>query len=183
MAVTPEDMLKLSKEIKKAQEDTTPYAVVADKQIHVVGDANKIENKKRDYTMKFRFPIEYEEMFADAEKTYIGKYFTIETEYNGVTINPKKDMKILASLARIIPYVKKLNDDGSVSDLSDEEMIQMCLDMPNEIEDAMYALAANVLGVPSEISDFMLATDVFGFVSNFVDDFPEAMNEADAFFG
>lgn len=183
MAVRPEDMLKLSKEIKKAQEDTTPYAVVADKQIHVVGDANKIEKKKHDYAMKFRFPIEYEEMFADAEKTYIGNYFTVVTEFKDVTINPKKDMKVLASLARLIPYVKKLNEDGTVSDLSDDEMIQMCLDMPDEIEDSMYSLTANVLGVPSEISDFMLATDVFGFVSTFIDDFPEAMNEADAFFG
>lgn len=183
MAVTPEDMLKLSKEIKKAQEDTTPYAVVADKQIHVVGDANKTENKQHDYTVKFRFPIDYEGMFPDEDKEYIGNYFTIVSEFKNVTINPRKDLKILASVSRIIPYVKKLNEDGTIEDPNDDEIIQMCLDMPDEIEDAMYALTANVLGVPSEISDFMLATDVFSFVSDFVSDFPEVFNEADAFFG
>ena len=67
MAIKPEDMLKLSAQIKKAEEDTTPYAVVAGEEIHVVGDANKTEVKKHDYTVRFRFPRDYEEMFADAD--------------------------------------------------------------------------------------------------------------------
>lgn len=183
MAIKPEDMLKLSAQIKKAEEDTTPYAVVADKEIHVVGDANKTENKKRDYAIRFRFPKDYEKMFPDAEKSYIGNYFTITTEYKDVTITPRSDMKILASISRILPYVKKLNDDGTVDDPTDDELIQMCIDMPDEIEDAMYLLTSHVLGVPTTIMDFMLATDVFGFVSSFVDDFPEVFNEADGFFG
>ena len=183
MAIKPEDMLKLSAQIKKAEEDTTPYAVVADKEIHVVGDANKIEKKYRNYSMKFRFPMDYAEMFPDEDKTIVGNYFTITTEYKNVTISPKGDMKVLAAMSKIIPFVKKLNDDGTIDDPTDDEIIQMCLDMPNDIEDAMYRLASTVLGIPRELEDFMLATDVFAFASDFVNDFPEVWNETDGFFG
>lgn len=183
MAIKPEDMLKLSAQIKKAEEDTTPYAVVAGEEIHVVGDPNKIDKKYRDYTMSFRFPMEYAPMFPNAEKEIVGNEFIIVTEYKNVTVNPKGDMKILAAMSRIIPYVRKLNEDGTISEPTDEDIIQMCLDMPNEIEDAMYRLTATILGVPREIENYMRATSVFSFVSAFIDDFPEVFNEADGFFG
>ena len=183
MAIKPEDLLKINESIKKAEEDTTPYPVVVDGKVHVVGDANKTENKKHDYTIKFRFPKSYEQYFDGNVLERIGDYIIVETEFKDVTITPRSDMKILAAISKILPYVKKLDDDGTVREMTDDEIIDMCLHMPDEIEDAMYILTASVLRVDESIRDWMLATSVFGFISDFINDFPEVSNEADAFFG
>lgn len=183
MAITKEELKKINDSIKKAEEDTTPYPVVMDGKVRVVGDANRTEVKSRDYTVKFRFPKEYEKYFEGEVSEVIGDYIIVETEYKNVHISPRSDMKILAAISKIFPFVKKLGDDGSVSEMTDAELIDMCLNMPNEIEDAMYILTASILGVDEDIRDWMLATSVFDFVSRFIDDFPEVANEADAFFG
>lgn len=182
MAINPNDLLKINESIKKAEKDNTPYPVVVDGKVHVVGDANKTENKSHDYIVKFRFPKEYEQYFDEVSER-IGDYIIVETEFKNVTISPRSDMKILASISRILPYVKKLGEDGSIGEFTDDELIEMCLSMPDEIEDAMYILTASILGVSEDMRDWMLATSVFGFISRFFDDFPEVVNEADAFFG
>lgn len=183
MAITAEDLKRINDSIKKAEDDTTPYPVVIDNKVHVVGDANKTEVKARDYTMKFRFPKEYAKYFEGQISEELGNYIIIETEYKDVHISPRSDLKILAAISKIFPYVKKLGDDGNIEEMTDEELITMCLEMPNEIEDAMYILTASILGVDDEMREWMLATSVFNFVSRFIDDFPEVVNEADAFFG
>ena len=182
MAIKPEQLMKINQSIKKAEEDTTPYPVVVDGKVHVVGDANKTENKKRDYTIRFRFPKEYAEYFDEVKET-IGNYIIVEVEYKDVYISPRSDMKILAAISKIFPYVKKLNEDGSIEEMTDEELLDVCLEMPDEIEDAMYILCASILRVDESMRDWMLATSVYAFVSQFIDDFPEVANEADAFFG
>lgn len=183
MAITKEELSKINESIRKAGEDTTPYPVVLDGKVRVVGDANRTEVKSRDYTIKFRFPKAYEQYFEGEVSAIIGDYIIVETEYKDVHISPRSDMKILAAISKIFPFVKKLGEDGSIEDMTDDELIDMCLKMPDEIEDAMYILTASILGVDEDIRDWMLATSVFHFVARFIEDFPEVVNEADAFFG
>lgn len=56
MAITQEEILKIKDAMKKAEESESPFPILKDGELAVVGDVNDIGKKKHDYTIKFRFP-------------------------------------------------------------------------------------------------------------------------------
>lgn len=160
--------------LNKAEESVVPFAVVDGDAVAVVGDANETQRNAHDFEIKFRIP----------QKTDDGiKYITKAVEYKDVFITPRMDSKVVKAITTIIPYFKKVNIDGSVESLSDEEKMAIFESFDDEFYDAMYDVVSAVLKIDSELKDYMLPGTVLKATARIIEMFPETVNEADTFFG
>lgn len=181
-AITPEELLNISEKLKKTNEDETPFAVMKDNKISVVGDANKTEVKKNDYQIKFRMP---KSMFAQPPNgaREIGDFYAFSVEYKDISITPRNDLKIVDAVMKIIPFFNKLKENGNVEEMSHEEIISVYAHAGEEVHLAVYNLVATFLGISDQMGEYMLPFSVIGALSQIIDNHPEVFNEADVFFG
>lgn len=181
---TKNGIIDIHNAMKEAEKDDTPFPVVTDDGLKVVGDANKTENKARDYKVTFRFPKEMiPESMAGQVTKEVGNYRYVEIEYNDVHVTPRHDLKILASIMDILPLFRELQEDGNVKERSLEDLLGIIRRVPQETIDSMYTLVASFLDVDEDIAEYMTPTDVMSRIADFIRDFPEVFNEADVFFG
>lgn len=180
--MSPEDFMKIGEKIKKTNEDTTPFAVVKEGKLSVVGDANQTEVKKNDYTIKFRFP---KELFPEGleKATSVGPYYVVAVEYKGVSITPRNDVKIMDAIFKILPFFNKLKEDGGIEELSNEEILSIYAYANDEVHLAIYNLVATFLGINDQMGEYMLPFSVLTALNQIIDTHPEVFNEADVFFG
>lgn len=181
--ITIDEMVKAQDAIDKTHEDDTPFSVVTENGMHVVGDVNKTEIKKHDYTIRFRFP---KEMANNVDQKDIissdDNYVVVKMEYNDVHIKPRYDLDISAAIVTILPYFYSLNEETKkVGKRSQKEMIELVKGMCKEIGDDMYHLVAVVLGVDKSIEEYMVWDDVVDTFTRIPQDFPEVFNEAGVF--
>lgn len=158
---------EISEALDKAEEDTTPFMVVTDQDLNVVGDANKTEINKHDYKVAFR-------IYKD------GKYEWVEKEFKDVYITPRNDVKVSRMLTQLMPYFKKI-EDGKTKKYEKEEILDILTQ--DTILDAMYDTVAAVLSIPDNLKDLMAPESVIQAAAQIIKDYPEAVNEADTFFG
>lgn len=183
--VTAEDMLEIQQSINETPKDDTPFMVVSKQGEFVTGDPNKIDIKSHDYAVRFRFPKSMAEGIdpKDIIQT-IGDYVIVRFEFSDVHIKPKNDVDIIAAIVRILPYFKTMNkDDFTVKDKTPEELIALVKTVNDDIGVDLYDVVAAVLDVDKSIKDYMILTDVLAIIKMLPEDFPEAFNEADSFFG
>lgn len=180
--ITQEEFLKIANNLKKAEEDDTPFIVVKDDEVAVVGDANKTELKKNTYNLSFRFPLE-DERFKTEDSKVVGSFYLTEIEFKDVFISPRKDLKIVASVMKIMPYFKKLYADGTLADRTNDELFAVFTSMSDEVLDAIYLLVQCVMGIPNDIIDNLLPSSALYACAKLIEDYPEIFNEADVFFG
>lgn len=180
--ITQEEFLKIAENLKKAEEDDTPFVVVKDDELAVVGDANKTELKKNTYELTFRFPIT-DGRFKTENSRVIGNFYLTDITYEDVFINPRKDLKIIGAAMKIIPFFKKLYEDGSLVDRTEAELYKVFVSMSDEILDAIYVLVQSVMDVPDELIDYLMPSSAVSACSKLIVDYPEIFNEADVFFG
>lgn len=178
-----DDMLKTQGAIEKAREDDTPFPVVTDEGLHVVGDVNKTEAKSHDYSVRFRFPKEMAENLDSKDIIReIGDYVEVRMEFNDVHIKPRYDIDISAAIVSILPYFYSINEETKkVGKRSKDEMVMLVKDMCKEIGDDLYHLVAVVLGVDKSIEEYMEWNDVVEVVTRLPQDFPEVFNESGVF--
>ena len=176
------DFLAVNNQLKKTSEDETPFLISKDEELIVVGDANKTEVKTNDYSIKFRMSkSEFDTKPEGAQE--IGDYYVFSLIYEGISITPRSDLKIVDAIFKILPFFNKLNENGSVEDLSREELLSMFANAKEEIHLAMYNLVATFLGIDDHLGAHMLPFSVIGALSQLIDNHPEIFNEADIFFG
>lgn len=185
--ITLENYNKIEKALDDAQEDTTPFLVMqSDDKLGISGDANRTERKSKCYTIRFRFPSilkdsipEEINITREAENYVIGEY-TVEDVY----LSPRKDFIVLSSISKLIPYFNKLNEEnGDVTKLEDREKLELIINTDVEILDAMYNVVEAFLQLSKELIDLVLPSSIFETLYLLIQDFPEAFNEADIFFG
>lgn len=157
--------------LQEAEKDDTPFLVPAEDELVVVGDANKTEINSHDFEIAFRLP-----------PTDGGSYRVVKKKFENVYITPRQDTKILKSITTMMPYFKSVKPDGKVEDLSKEEKLAVFDAIGDEVYDAMYDLVAFVLKIDPELKDYMMPTSVLKATAQIIQSFPEAINEADAFF-
>lgn len=180
-----EDMVEVQDKFEEAGHTDVPIAVVQKDGLKVVGDANKTEVKSHDYSVRFRFP---KTMAENINKNDIlkdlGEYVIVRFDFTDVHIVPRRDYEILESIIEIIPYFKKLDEDGvTLSDMSKTDLLKVLHEANEQIGDAMYNVVSAFLDIDPSITRYMLLPDVMARVKDFMDDFPEVFKEADVFFG
>lgn len=183
--VTADDMLEIQQGIDEAQKDDTPFMIATKNGEYVTGDPNKIDVKSHDYVVRFRFPKSMADGIDDKDIIQtIGDYVIVRFEFSDVHIKPKNDVDVIASIVKILPYFKAMDKDSfSMRDKTQEELIAMVKTVNDDIGIDMYDVVAAVLDVDPSIKDYMILTDVLSIVKRLPEDFPEAFNEADSFFG
>lgn len=173
--MTQEELLKIKGGLDEAEESTTPFAIVDDSTLTVVGDANDTAVVMSDYEINFRIP----KKDADGKIQY-----SIQTiEYKDVFITPRMDTKVIKLITKLIPYFRKPKEDGTVGEYTQDELAEIIENMEDEIFDIMYDLVACVLNVDASLVDFMMPDSVLEAVAKIIRTYPSSVNAGDTFFG
>lgn len=185
-SVRVKDMKKIQAALKEAPKDDTPFPVVANDGLAVVGDVNKTEIKYRDYSIEFHFdPMEVEEFGIDKEdiEKWVDGQAVVHMEFDHVTIKPRYRLEVDAAIVKILPYFYNLNEETKkIGDRTDEELTEMVQDMCIEIGDDMYNLVAAVCRVDRRIVENMEWASVSDTIIAIIRDFPEVFNESESTF-
>ena len=175
-----EELLKGYEAIKEgldnAVDSDTPFLVVKDEKASVIGDANKTEVNKHDFTIVFKLP----EGVSDGQKVDGG--VLKEVEYKNVFVAPRRATKVTSALCRLLPYFRKVADNGDVEDYTVAEVLQMIGEWDDELIDTMYYVVSTFLDVDERLVDYMQPSSVVKAMSQIVREYPEVMNESDVFF-
>lgn len=183
MAITQDDYMKLQRARDFALQDDTPFAVVANDEIHVAGDANKTEVKKHNYVMGFFFPIEWKPRFNPKDiLKESANYFMVEIEYKDVMITPRNHVDAITALVELEPFFNKVLENGDVKELTTEDIKDILRYMNEEMRIALYRAVGAILRVDKSIEDYMSILDVIMVAGFIMRDFPEAINEANSLF-
>lgn len=179
---TPQDLVEIGKKIKATHEDTTPFLVVADDKLNVMGDANKTEEKKGTYTIKYRYPKEFIPK-PPANAKEVGDFIVFAIDYPNITITPRRDLKILSEIFKLKPFIETLHEDGTMTEKTDAEMFDLVANSGKDMLLALYNLVATFLDIDDISGEYMLPGSVVSAMAQIIDTHPEIFNEADAFFG
>lgn len=181
--ISAEEMLAIKQGMDDAHKDSTPFPIISKDGMTVVGDPNKTEIKKHDYTIMFRFPKSMADGMNIDKKDIVKETndnVYVNVDYNDVHIKPRYDLEIDAALAKILPYFYEIKDK-KVEERSQEEVIAMLKDLCREIGDDIYDVVAAVLGVDRSIEEYMDWFSVINVMTRLPYDFPEVFNEAEGF--
>lgn len=165
--------------IDEAKESPTPYPIVKDEKLSVIGDANETQLNKHDFKIKFRLP----EGVADGEKVEGG--VLKEVDYKNVFITPRQSGKVIASLCRMLPFFRKIIDtaDGKEGiSFTQDEIVEMLAEFGDEFVDDMYDLVAKTLKIDDALIDYILPESAMSATIKIIQEYPEIVNEAEAFF-
>lgn len=180
---------ELKQAIKEAENDDTPYIGIKDDELHVLGNPNKTEIKPADYVVHFAFPNTKEwrtrsESLGDeiGKTTEDGRYFLTKRSYRNVYLTPRRMSAVVSTLAQIESFLFKITENGSIKELSYEEMKEVAMLMNGELSDATYDLVATVLRIPYEEMEWMLPLNTIENAIKIAYNNPSAINEADLFF-
>lgn len=174
--MTKEQYDGLLEALDKAQESVRPFTVVKDDTLAVVGDANDTKVNKYTYEIKFKKPA------FDDEGNITGEASETKT-YKNVYVKPRQQTKLVKMLVMLLPYFRKVNEDGTIDKYTPFELGEIFASMDEEVYDLMYDLVSYVLDIPKEEKDYMEMVSVIGATLRFLVEFPEVVNEAESFFG
>ena len=172
--MTREELYALIKgDMEKAQEDTTPFSVVKDGNMAVIGDANKTEKKNYDYEIDFYIPT-----YEDGVQKYVKRTET----FKNVFISVRQHPRVVVLLSKLMPYFHKPLPSGEVVEYTPEEELEIVANFDGDITDLMYKLVASVLGIDKAYEDNMGFESVARAFRQIIKNFPEVVNEADVSF-
>lgn len=184
--VRVKDMKKIQESLGEAHKDNTPFPIVTDEGLTVVGDVNKTEVKTRNYVVEFRFsPSEVETYGIEKEdiEGYVEGQAIVHMEFDDVTIKPRHRLEVDAAIVKILPYFYHIEEDSKkIGERTDEEFVELVNNMCIEIGDDMYNLVAAVLGIDRRIVDNMVWQSVVETIIAIIKDFPEVFNESESTF-
>lgn len=161
--------MKLLNGIDKAEESTTPFQITSDDEIVVAGDANETQLNKHDFTVTFKTPSK-------------DGYVMNNVEYKDVYITPRQEPKIIRSMMDILPYYRKMQEDGTVGRYTKDEILKLVAELGDEIYDHMYDLVGTVLKIEPALRDYMSLDSVMYNTGVIFASYPEMVNEAETFF-
>lgn len=187
--ITYEQFLAMKEKFDKAENDTTPYAIVPnDDEIKVVGDVNKTEANKHNYVIQFAFrntPYNKELLTAANEKI-IGEtenYIGVERTYTDAWIPPRKHTEVQSVLVQLYKFFNAVTEDGEIRDMTPDETLAALRTLNDEIIDAMCDVLGVILNIPSEEREYILLPSAIEASLQVIDDFPEVVNGADFIIG
>lgn len=168
--ITQEQLVKLKEAKEKAMEDTTPFPVMKDENLAVVGDANKTEINRHDITLTFVIPDEN------------GKYWKKDVEYKGVYLKPRQAVTVQRLMTALQPLFYKVKENGSVEDMTDDEMLEVARLYEGNVIDQIYRLVSAVLGVDERLVDYIEPTSALNAYHQIMMQYPDLVKASDSFF-
>ncbi len=184
------DFLNAAEEAKK---DDTPYVALVDDEINVLGNPNKTELKKHNYTVNFAIPnTAQNKAMLKASDTKIEfeseNYLRIKREFKDVYVPARRATDIAEAFTRVQAFINKvtiLNDDGDleISLHSEAEMLEVMSELNTEVEDAMYRAVGTFFGLNEYDADCMILPSVIYNAILIAINNPEVMNGSEVFFG
>lgn len=147
--MTETEYMKILEPIDKAEESTRPFLVQREEESMVIGDPNDTEIKKEVFKITFKLPDE-----KKGSKI-------ITKEYPNVFIKPRYNTRIVRTMSNILPFFRKVNDDGTVVELTDDDVANILdTEVPEYLYDEMYDLVTLVLGIDERLKDYMIPPSV-----------------------
>lgn len=168
---TEEKIIQLKEARDKAMEDTTPFPVMKDGDLAVVGDANKTEVKKHDFVVTFVVPDEN------------GVYQKRNVEYKDVYLKPRQAVTVQRLMTALQPLYSKIKPGGKVEDYTADEIRELAIAYEGTVLDQIYRLVAVVLGVDDELVDYMHPDSVMEAYHKIMQLYPDMVKAAESFFG
>ena len=178
MAITQAEMLKLKEAIKEAEKSETPFPILKDGELAVVGDVNDIGVKKHDYKVMFRFPKSF-----GIEGKPVGDYIMTEVEFKDKFITGLQDFAVIREMVTLIPFFNNLNEDGSVTERTEEELAEIVTQLNDGIVESIYRVIAAVLEIDDEFMKYIVPMSAIHTIGEIIKNNASAWNEADVFFG
>lgn len=184
--ITYEEFVEMKKKMDEAEEDTTPYAITDGDEISVVGDPNKTEITKYDYVILFAYPQrpQWKERLESEGveiKQETPNYIIVKKTYKDVWVPPRVYTAVQTAFAELYQFFNVVMKDGTIRDLTDEEIVEALRMLPQEVTDAMSHVVATVLRIPQSEEEYMVQTTIIGAVIKMIKDFPEIINGMDFF--
>lgn len=184
--ITYEEFVEMKKKMDEAEEDTTPYAITDGDEISVVGDPNKTEITKYDYVIMFAYPQrpQWKERLESEGveiKQETPNYIIVKKTYKDVWVPPRVYTAVQTAFAELYQFFNVVLKDGTIRDLTDEEIVEALRMLPQEVTDAMSHVVATVLRIPQSEEEYMVQTTIIGAVIKMIHDFPEIINGMDFF--
>lgn len=167
--LTEEKIIQLKEAREKAMEDTTPFPIMKDGELAVVGDANKTEINKHDFTLTFVFPN------GDG-------YDVKEVEYKDIWLKPRQAVTVQRLMTALQPLFYKVGENGGLTDLSDDEMMEVVEQYEGTVLDQLYHLVATVLGVDERIVDYIEPNSALEAYHQIMKQYPDLVKASDGFF-
>lgn len=161
--------------IDQAESSTIPFPVIGDDEIVVVGDANETDIKAYDFDIEFQIPLKDEDT---GKVTYRNE----TKHYKDVFITPRRNSAIVRTIVDLIPYFKRVDENGNLHNYTEEETAEILKNFDDEIYDRMYALVAAVLGIDDRLKFFMTEDSVWLATANIIYQYKATINEATTFF-
>lgn len=168
--ITQEKLIELREAKEKAMESDIPFPIVKGDDIAVVGDANKTELNKHDFKLTFIVPNNNDEYEA---KT---------VEYKDVWLKPRQAVTIQRLMTALMPLFYKINENGGLQDLSDDEMLEVVKAYEGNVLDQVYHLVAVVLGVDERLVDFIEPSSALEAYRQIMKSYPDIVKASDSFF-
>jgi len=182
-----EDYIKeVSKQLKDAENDDTPFAMVNGEEMSVIGDANRTETKLHDYRISFvisKQDAEEGKIVIPENGRLIANHWFFSFDFEDVTITPRSDVKLLRDINLLMPFFYDIKGDGTVERPSDEELIDRFIDCSDEVFSAMQNTVASFMGIGDYLAKRIKSGSAIKNLAQLIKDFPEVFNEADVFFG
>ena len=167
--MTEKEYLDLLNGIDKAEESTTPFQITTEDEIVVAGDANETQLNKHDFKVTFKTPSK-------------DGYVRNEVEYKNVYITPRQEPKIIRVMVEILPYYRKIQENGTIDRYKKEEIMRLVAELGDDIYDHLYDLVGTVLHIEPALRDYMDLGSVMYNAGVIFRAYPEMVNEAETFF-
>lgn len=180
--MTEKDLLKIYDAMKKAEEDDTPFAVVNDGEISVVGDPNKTKVKKFDYEVKFVVPVKFSSLVPNGVKSEDGRYILDSIKFEDVTIVPRDLPVFQSKMMEVLKYFKTVMGDGELTEVQRSEIKNIVSSRAKEVVNSLYDFVGTFFSIPGPLVEMMDCNNVFENFERILEDFPPLYNGADLFF-
>lgn len=167
----------MKESLDNAPESPVPFPVVKDEKLSVIGDANETQINKHDFQIRFKFPRgAIDGQTEDIVRT---------KEFKNIFIAPRKSMKVISIVCRMMPFFRKVIDDSGearIEKYSLNEILELIGEHGDVFSNDMYELVASVLDIDEEMIDFMEPDSVLDATAQIFRNYPELLNEAESFF-
>lgn len=187
--MTVEEFFAMKQKMDEAENDTTPYAVMNSDgdELNVIGDVNKTEVKKHDYTILFYYPNT--EAWKETLKNrtdlsilrYTDNYIICRRVFKDIWVPPRVYTAVQTAFVELYQFFNTVSEDGELRDLTYDEAVKALRMLDQEMIEAMVHAVATVLQIPREEEDFIYSLGLPTVVIQMVGDFPEIINGVDFF--